>query len=269
MHTRRVYQTGKLAKRRRRIMIFRIILFIVLFVSIISGTAFWSHSDSFKINNIEIIGTNFNSIDQIENLTFDILKGNYFLGYSRSNFLLVSKGEIKNKILESSNSIKDVLVKSKGFHSLKIEVIEHSPKLSWCDEKNKCFIVNDDGIIFMEDDITGTEDLLIVRGFVQGDPIGQVYVSDEFVKSILKFTELLSQIELTVTELKTEDGDTFIFHTSDNMDLIIDKRDNVEEVFDNLIIAINQEAIHKEQFPNIEYIDLRFGNRVIYKPREW
>jgi hypothetical protein len=86
-----------------------------------------------------------------------------------------------------------------------------------------------------------------------------------FLNDYLELVKLFRRNEITITEIDTEDGETFIAIANKGAKILFDREDQVNEVYENLVIALERDAINKAQFGNIDYIDLRFENRVFYK----
>lgn len=266
---KRRYQTGKLAKRRRRLLIIKIVIFTLFLVTLVGGTAFWSHSDKLTISKIEVEGTKFVSEEEIVSIAENLMTGKYLFGYAKDNALLAPRGKIKRDILDTYLSLEDVAIKMRSLDKISIVVSEYEPVAKWCDLDGDCYFVNNKGEIFLEEPVVNSYRLISLNNVVEGDPLGQLYISEKFVTDILKFNEYLSDIEVNITSVSTEDEETFKLDTPYGLYFLIDKSDDVDIIFENLLTALDQEAIHKAQLKNIEYIDLRFGNKVIYKPKEW
>lgn len=271
MNNRGKYQSGKLVQRRRRFFILRIVIIFIFIITLISGASFWSHSEKLIIRDISIENNTFTKTTEIEQIVGAHLEGNYFLGFARDNFALFPRGKIDSTLREKYSSIESVKIRLKNLHSIKIIISEYEPIATWCDraEKERCYFVNSQAKIFLEEPLVHTYNLITLRDSVEGRPIGNTYESKDFLEGIVLFNDLLESADLNITNVSTEDGETFILKTGSGLELFIDKSDPIKTVFENLLTVIDQEAIHKEQFRNIEYIDLRFGNKVIYKLKEW
>lgn len=265
-----VYHSSKFAQRRKRILIWRISLLIIFIVSIIGGTSYWSCHSSVNISNIIIEGNHFIEKEEISNKINELMVGNYFLGYSRSNFLFFPRGEIKEKIKKEYSVLKDLKLKLSGINTLKIELEEYQPQAFWCQktENRECYLVNSEGVLFLKEPLINDYQFIELYGFIiDSYPIGKQYISADFFQSLLKFTELLSRLEIETKKIETEDNYNFTLITAVSTKIFFDVEDNILDIYDNLQTIIDQDAINKVQFANIDYIDLRFDNRVFYKIR--
>ena len=143
------------------------------------------------------------------------------------------------------------------------DIIIHNP---WQNRRNDCYLMNESGYIY--GDATSTAGFVAYHGILEGDPKKQLYTTKTFFKSMHRFTEHLDKkLHIKARDVITRDNSTFIIITDNDAQLFIDKNDNLIDVVDNLKTVIDRDAINEAQLENIEYIDLRFGNRVFYKLR--
>ncbi|MCB9806074.1 hypothetical protein H6775_02850 [Candidatus Nomurabacteria bacterium] len=263
-----VYHSSKFAQRRKKILIWKISLSVIFIILIVWGTSSLSRLSSLQISNVVVQGDNFINKEEVKSRVEEHISGNYFLGYSRSNFLLFPRGHIKDDIKNQYSALKNIQLNLSGTHTLKMVLDEYQPKALWCrrTESRNCYLVNEDGLVFLPEPLINEYDFFEMYDVIsEGDILGQSYVSADFFHSIIKFEELLSRLEIKFKKIETEDGHTFTLTTGEGTRLIFDVDDNVVDIFDNLQTVIDQDAINKAQFSNIDYIDLRFGNRVFYK----
>lgn len=271
MHKKVSYQSGKLAKRRRKLFIFRIILGVIFVVTLVGGTAYWSHADAFNVHAVAVEGTVFAPKDEIVALVEDHLVGSYWFWYARANFALLPRVAIARAIREAYPAVQSVDLDLRGMNALLIRIKEYEPVARWCADTREtdCYFVEEHGRLFSKEPLMNSYELIALHGLLSGEPIGQTYVSADFVRDMVRFDELLAELELSVVRITTEDGESFTLETEEGLELYVDKSDRISEVYNNLVTVVRQEAISKVQFRNIEYIDLRFGNKVVYKLKEW
>lgn len=275
MNKKSPYQTGKLAKRKKKILIIRVVLGIVFLVTFIFGTSFWSNNESLTVSSVIVEGDSFIPKEDLEKIVRENIQGRYLFGYAKNNIVLIPGKSIEKDIMSKYPSVEKVTVGLKNLDTLSASIKEYEPVAKWCKYINdkKCFFINKKGVIFIEEPLVNTYELLTFYDLLEDSPIGSEYVSAEFVNDIVSFNSMINKIDLKIVNVhpkdKEKDLETFILETDHDVDLYIDRSDKMSDVFKNLMTVVDQEAIHKAQFRNIDYIDLRFGNKVIYKLKEW
>ena len=81
------------------------------------------------------------------------------------------------------------------------------------------------------------------------------------------FIEQLKASGITPTEIAfIEDPDVELY-LKDETKILFSKDIPLSRVLDNLLSVLNSDAFEENSTLNLEYIDLRFGNKVYYKER--
>lgn len=134
--------------------------------------------------------------------------------------------------------------------------------------KDDCYFVNEFGIVFSVEPELHEYTLIRLHNVIEEGPIGSVYVDKDFFERIKSFENLLKEkLSINIGDVYTEDSSTYQFVMKEGPSLIVDSSDDFVKVADNLATVMALDSINTAQFKNIEYIDLRFGNRVFYKLR--
>lgn len=267
MFNKSKYTSKKFKERKKKILVRKIIIFSILFILLISGTVYLSKHPSMKIEEVVVDGEKFVTKDEIQKIIFEETQGDYWFLYSKSNSFIYPRGIIKERIFNDFPSVKKVNLDFVNNHKIKIEIKEYEPVARWCNdsEKPECFFLNEDGYVFVKEPLIYSGEFVTFRGFIEGDYLRSVYISKDKFQSLEDFIKLVRRLDIHVVEVRSEDAHVFYLTTKSGAKLVIDGEDGVEDTFDNLKTVIERDAINKAQFQNIEYIDLRFGNRVFYK----
>jgi hypothetical protein len=151
-----------------------------------------------------------------------------------------------------------------------VQVSEHESVAKWCgkdDLSSECFLVNKDGLVYVAEKKLSPKNVIKAHGMFD-DPssvIGQTYLVPQHFQKIIETIKNLDQLSIVPTSFETEDGETVIIAVSEGPHLMIDLNDEPSDILNNLKTTIETEEINEAQFKNLEYIDLRFGNKVYYK----
>lgn len=297
---KRRYQSERLVEKKKKRRIIISSLFVLVFILIIWGMSYISSHKIFHIEEIQINELRFIDSVEVDTLVKEKLEGKYIWLFSRSNSVIFPRSEIEKSIKEKFPSAKRVDTDFRGFHVIKINIIEHDPVAKWCDfpvgtapeiehegnpeleekksdsesaipdvKKNtsnvNCYFLNENGLIFVEEPDLHAGVYVNFFGLIEDDPLGKNFSTKNKFKDLLELTKLIRRLDISTKEIWTKTGEVYAIVTESGAKLYIDNEDDEVSIFRNLETVINQDAINKAQFKNIDYIDLRFGNRVFYK----
>lgn len=271
-------KSPKLLKRNKFKLYYRLALWSFFVISFFYGIIFWLNHDFFLIKEVEIVGNKFVQTEEIQkNFEQQTADKKFFL-ISRKNFLFLPIDEVEKEI-EKNYSIESAIISIKSLNSIKIEIIEYSPVANYCQDKH-CYFVNKNGRLFIEEPEFHVEDLVslsrpkfvvssttedMIKKEATSDLLGQQYVEPEVFQNLLKFSKLLDVENIKINNIKTDDFETFSLRAIGDINFIVEGEDDPEENFENFKAVLGQESIHKIQFNNIDYFDLRFEDKVFYK----
>ncbi|MDD3190255.1 MAG: FtsQ-type POTRA domain-containing protein [Candidatus Pacebacteria bacterium] len=138
--------------KKRNLLNKRSFFIVVFLIGLSCGTYVFAFSDLFVIKNLEISGN--------ENLTKEEIKAKMDMnmelrqeyGLSGKNFFLVEPEELANQLKNDFPEIKEVRVEKVLPDKLTVKIEEEDPALIWC--RQKCFLINAEGTVFMDADET-------------------------------------------------------------------------------------------------------------------
>jgi cell division septal protein FtsQ len=180
---------------------------------------------------------------------------------SRSIFLFSGK-KTQNEVLSQISTIKDISIKKVFPGEIRVDLVERNPVGIWCKEYNtkNCYFIDKEGIAFLKTEDINIGLLLIVK---DGEySLGKRVVSEGYINTIFSLiTELRRmKIELNYVSLKKEN--TIELVTKEGWSVLFSLENNKSEL-NNLKLIL--EKIDKNKIKNLDYIDLRFGDRIYYK----
>jgi cell division septal protein FtsQ len=271
------YSSEKFEQKRRKKRIIKFSILVGLFVLLFFSVSYYSGHKSITISTIEISATNYLDEEFVINEVQQMLAGRYFFLFARNNFLILPKTEIKENILSQNVFIEDVSIEVRGLNHLVINIYEHGPVAKWCMKNSgSCYLVNQDGLIYVEEarqlnsnhTLQFSDDKIISLFGAYDDTedvIGQYYLESNLFRSVLNLIKKLEELGFKVSHLNTRDHESITIYSEERPYLLISKYSNLEQVFQNLKTTIETEELNRAQLGNLEYIDLRFGNKVYYK----
>jgi len=274
----------ELKKKRRKIFLKKVSIYLVVLTIIFAGLAYLSRLPSVNITSIEITGNKVLDSDGLKSVVSDELTGNYFLIFPKTNIFLYSKNSIKKHLLGKFKRLKDVKFSLVDKRILSVSISERAPDYVWCGaqipemkpdtEAPACYFLDDSGYIFDEAPYFSGDVYFKFYGsvYLEGDtPIGSYFAPGIFSKFLTLKEELDNMTLRPVALLVEEDGviKFLLSGLNNTMPEIILKTDlDFESALGNLQSALDTDPLKSEfknKYSSLEYIDLRFGNRVYYR----
>ncbi|OGZ04730.1 MAG: hypothetical protein A2648_02720 [Candidatus Lloydbacteria bacterium RIFCSPHIGHO2_01_FULL_41_20] len=273
------------AKRKRRIeFIKKSILFLIIVLVFFGGATFVLRYDKLSIVDVEITGTDVLNPEELKNLAINILEEKYFYLIPKKNFLLYPRSGIENSL---SSSFKRISKISVGYKSLKtpriivVKIEERMPAYLWCGESKlvetrkppECYFVDRDGYVFDKAPTFSENVFIILYGNLMDEEdasIGGVFLSRDDFASLSKFIYRTSSLGLISTSLiKKDDGD-YDLELARAGKISFSLKDGTEKNISNLESALGTDPLKTNLATKpdaLEYIDLRFGNKIFFKFR--
>ena len=264
-------QSPILKKRRRNRHIFVAATLVIVLVCAIAAH-FLSFMSGMRIQGVSLSGSKAVDVavlkDFIDEKIVDSASG-YLSG---RNMFFFDTGALENEILVKFPRIRTVHVVRSGFleTSLSIDVSERVPFAKWCvspdavKNDGPCFLMDRDGFIFaIADPGMLTEYSFLGSLSSTNDPIGLTFGAGHF-PGILSLLDFLGQAGFTPTGATIIDDRDFTIPIVDSFYLKVSFGERASDVIKNLKLVLSAEAL-KDKSKNLDYVDLRFGNRVYYK----
>lgn len=262
-----------LRQRRRRIR--SAVVFLIALV--LAALAYVVHAVSYlpvlSIQRVEVSGIEKTDPDSIRAYIDERLGAGSFHYISPRNILFYPKQELEAGIISAFPRIVHASISRATPLSTTINIAlgERHSYAMWCAlgaaSTTPCYALDDSGFIFEEVASTthgAFETSYVFEGGLEGEPIGQSFIAGRF-PSLLAVLRVLQQetglVPLRVQILPEQDFSVafeqgFYIKASYGQDGGMLSR--------NLELILGSEAL-RDRRGELEYIDLRFGNRVYYK----
>ena len=239
-----------------------LILFVLMSMSIFF---YWMRHSSLNIRKIDVVENSLSKTSSLEANVSNSLNGNIFFFIPKTNALFFPRFEVQENLKKSFPEIAAIDIDLKGLHEIEVEIEEYEPKII-LETKNGTFFVNEFGDIFMKTPLLHSYDDLFVFSTEEDDlDIRSNFVDPEFLKSMISFLTNLESINIKVFGLDYRNEDVYYVMTDLGFEILVASTDNLEESFKNIKSIIENGALSEEDLNSVEYIDLRFGNKVFYK----
>lgn len=235
-----------------------------LFALFLGTATYLSTLPIFQIEQYEINGNYAVEKSEIESRLNNALSGFYFYFIPRKNYFLVMTGSIQKNLFDAFPRIEEVSVKKKPFSSLSIQIKEREPWAVYCSQK--CFFIDKSGFAYEESFINSGNLIKLIKGDDDNISIGKYAINNETINIFSNVENKINLLGLgSVTEygLSSKLPEELKIKTGGGFYLLFNSTDNWDKIFTVLETVLSEEI--KEKRTNLDYIDLRFGNKVFYK----
>lgn len=252
-------------------------------VIVLTVLLFFSYLPAFQIENIEVLGNKRVTSESIEMRIQDQLEKRRFLIFNQGSIFYFSKKAAIKAVLENE-LVETVRVKKRYFDTIKILVSEKQSGLAWS-SADKQYYLGLDGVTLRE--IQQENEILVEQGSngsnivrseigsgkvplvydLSANPVlvGEITTSEEAVNFILKlFDELavISDVEVSHFNIERPFSREIIMVTKEGWEARFKITENPVAQARILASILEQKITNRS---NLEYIDLRFGEKVYYK----
>jgi len=255
-----------LSRKKRRKKMFRRVLFIFLAVFILLVAAFVGvfRIEKFKIKNIIVSGNHVLETGEIENQIKSVMAAKTFGIIPRDRIFSFSAAKAESALESRFGRLNFVEVKKRMPADIEVTVSEREPFVLLCLEGSKdCFFTDETGFIFEEAPFfsSGVFIKFFDRRF-ERPGLGRFLISRESMERVFSFLDKVDSF-FSPEDVYLNGGGVYEFQTADGFRLILDESDDWNLSFSNLETFLSGYKVG--EYPDFDYIDLRFGNKVFYK----
>ncbi|MCX6731789.1 MAG: FtsQ-type POTRA domain-containing protein [Candidatus Parcubacteria bacterium] len=247
-------------KRFIKKLTFLFLIPLFIFVSVIA----LFYVSYFRIKKISIEGNS--SIDSAKIMAdvSNYLSGKNFKIFPRDNFFIMPKKEFIDSLLKEFPRLKTVSLIKNFPNSISIKVEERNNEAIFClEEKGECFFIDKDGFVFEPAPYfsAGVYLTFLEEATSTWKSSFQVIPKEQF-KKLIDFKNLLTEENIKILQIIIKNEGIYQLQTNEGWYILLNEQNDSQITYQNLKITLNQ---IKDKRKNLDYIDLRFGNKVFYK----
>ncbi len=256
-----------LRKRRMRARILIALGSVVAVVVVAIVVSALSYLPRFTITQVAVTGTDAMSPDTIKEYAEARIgnAGHPFI--SQSDIFFYPKAEIEQAIRAGFPRVADVHISRASMlaQAVTVVVTERKPYAKWCDGGN-CFVLDSTGFIFAEGASSMAATPVVFSGPLQAatsSPIGQ-YVAPGHFNELSTLIQRLAETSLAPTSIQSDASADYAVTLADGLIVRASYGQDADTLVRNLQLILSSEPL-KSKESSVEYVDLRFGNRVFYQ----
>ena len=256
--------------KRRRLSLLKKVGYITIFVLFfLSLLVLGLTNDKIQIKSVSITGNISVPKEDILNIVNNNLDKKYLYIIRTDNFFLLKRWTIKREILRDMKKVRDVNISFSGLDAFEVSITERVGKYIWCDSTttSKCYFMDEDGLVFTEAPEFSGHPFQEYSGLIMENPIGQSYFNNVRFKQIAQFFSALDNMKLEPKLFNAVDEHKYEVRLFSGSKIIVDDKKSFERNIQDLQAVIDNGYIKADtqSLKKIQYIDLTFGNKVIFK----
>ncbi len=268
------YRSLEARERRRRFVKRMVIIFSILAILIIVGAVLFFRIEKIQIREVSINGTNIINKEEINNTVNKSLSGYYLWLIPKSNTFLYSVNNLNNILIKDFPGINSLNINREGFKKISIEIEERKPEALWCKDKieeniPECYFVDITGKVFASAPYFSGNVYFIYKGELsKEDPLGaQIFTVEDFSLFQIFIKQIKSKLELSIVGVELKNQGDFDLLLSSGTKIMLNKKNSYEDMYNNIDTILKSQQLSSSNLDSIDYIDMRFGNKVYYKAK--
>jgi hypothetical protein len=279
--TRTKNRVSVLHERRKRKLIFRISLALGILVVLFVASIIMSWQKYFQIQTITVTGNQVVGEENIILSAKNSLANNYAWIWPKCFFLWYPNAQIKTDLLKQFPRLKNVTVSLKGKNSLILNIEERKPYVVWCADKSSlsdipdsknCYVLDRYGLVF--DQAPKFSGHLFWHFFGElktGQNIGANYLTPDVFHDLSGFLDEISSKGFDIIGFESFQVDGYYkIYLANNVYLLIATSQSFDATLRNLLALMKEKDMDlrdPQVSSRLDYIDLRFGNKINYKEK--
>lgn len=269
---------GTLRAQRLRLRVLVALLTITLLGAAAYGLSYTSYLPRFSVQDVVVRGAH----EVRENLVRAYVGTMLYDGtrsfFSRGNIFFYPRAEIETAVKEYFPRVQSVQISRESLlaTAILVSVKEREAFARWCttnetdftnESFESCYVMDRSGLLFAPMGASSADlaTSYIFRGGLlsTSTPLGQAYLPGAFA-GVSALLERLGQAGFTARSVSAEGERDFSIMLAQGFELRASFGSDIGALVKNLELVLSSETLRGKE-DQLEYIDLRFGNRVYYK----
>lgn len=251
---------------------------------ILGGLSYFSYQKKVRVTEVELSGGLLVTEQDVKDETLNFLKGTYFWLFPKNNTFLVSKSSLEKHLTDVFKRIETIESERIGTNKIKFTITERKPIAVWCRETRdeiststvvtydlrteECFFIDQNSVIFATAPNFSGDAYFKYYGLVEKEmPIGEKYIASSTEFTLVNgFIDATKRLKINPLFLKSKESGEFSLVIYGGGQIFFDSKKSLESAYANLESLLNSPEFSSPNIlSNLDYIDLRYGNKLFYK----
>ncbi|NUM25399.1 MAG: FtsQ-type POTRA domain-containing protein [Candidatus Buchananbacteria bacterium] len=257
------------------------LVFVGVLLAVVLSAYFFDTLKYFKITSVTVKGVEFINDQEIKNLIADQLDERRWLLFHQSNIFFFNKKQAEERI-QQTYLLNDFKIKKKYFNQIEVDLQRNNSGVIWANANNQYYLDLEGRATKLIDPqslVMNTESgSNVIRSGVNASQyplikdlsnrevnVGESILSPETVAFILELTSRLrteADFEIAHYEINRPAAQDITLVTQEGWLVKFSLQNSVTSQINSLAIVLKQRANDRSK---LDYIDLRFGEKVFWK----
>lgn len=275
MARRKVIRSHRFVRRARRMAMRRITFRAFALAAFFGFLLFLASRPAFLIQEVIVSGASKEREEKITQYIREQLAGAYGGLFPKSSILFYPAREIERNIRAEFPQVSRVDIRLLSWRRLSVSVAERTPAALWCSPSlsvagEECYFIDASGFAF--EAAPGGASRLFYRISKEAEsapPLGNAVIAAKRLAPLLSFLDSLNALSLSPGRLALLSGGDIAAEIRGGAKIFARETENLAWQIENLRGLLSEkDLVHRAgEDLKVEYIDLRHGNKLYFKPR--
>lgn len=264
--TRKLKTTKKKEKKR----LGWAVLFAVLGIFLAGSIVYASRASALRVTSVHLVGETAIPEESVQSSVASLLASSYLGIFPKNNAIIYPRTRIEESLRDEFPRAEKIKVELVSLSELGVTVIDRTPAFKWCGNEAEtvphCYLLDMSGYLYAQE----VEGLPVPVPRVYGplredtEPLRNFYLAESEFRILGTLLTVLREGGFVPTHIRADSREGAIT-TEDGWTIRFLFRTQPEKLLSNLKTVLKNENVQEK---SLDYIDLRFGNKIFYKFKE-
>lgn len=276
MALHKVLRSPRLLRRKRRAQRKKSIALILLAGGIAGGALYLLTLPAFSITDIDVVGESPVPTEQIASLVKQELSGRYLFSLPKSNVFFYPRHAIEETLRVRFPVLENVAISLRNLGSVRVSLSPRRRVAEWCvadaagSREMGCFFVDKTGFAFdtLPDAASSLYPRFHARTATTSSPLGATVLKEERLGTLLSLLQRLEALGLEALEADLFAGGEIALRLRNGGKILLREDGDFSGELSRLEVLLAEKNLVPRSVGEglrVEYIDLRYGNKIYFK----